>query len=108
MNLNQARAYAMSLPEASEEAHFEFTSFRIRGKIFASAPPDGAFLHVFVDEALRDPLIAANPEQFSALLWGAKVVGVKIKLPAARSSVELLLRESWKRKAPKKLVSLLP
>ena len=30
------RALALSFPEAAEEAHFEKTSFRVRGKIFAT------------------------------------------------------------------------
>ena len=45
VNLNDARRIAMSLPEVTEEPHFEYTSFRVKGKIFATAPPDGANLH---------------------------------------------------------------
>ncbi len=39
MNAQQARQLALALPQASEEPHFDFTSFRIGGKIFATMPP---------------------------------------------------------------------
>jgi hypothetical protein len=104
VKLEQARAYARSLPEATEEPHFESTSFRVRGKIFATAPPGGEHLHVFVDEEQRAPLIAAEPETFQALHWGSKVVGVKVTLATAgTAAVHRLLLQGWKRKAPKHL-----
>ena len=104
MKLQQARKYALSLPETTEEPHFEYTSFRVRGKIFATAPPDGQHLHIFVDEDQRAPLIAENPEAFAALHWGAKVVGVRVVLFNANvESVKRLLMQSWTRKAPKRL-----
>jgi hypothetical protein len=108
MKLSQARAYALSLPEANEEPHFHLTSFRVRGKIFATAPPGEKYLHIFVDEDLRSPLIAAHPDAYESLTWGAKVVGVRVTLTrAADGTVCRLLRESWKRKAPKRLVAAL-
>ncbi len=58
MKLAAVRAFALWLPEATEEAHFELTSFRIRGKVFATAPADGDYVNIFVDEELRAPLIA--------------------------------------------------
>jgi len=36
------------MPEVTEEPHFAYTSFRVKGKIFATAPPDGEHLHIFV------------------------------------------------------------
>ncbi|MDB5871234.1 MAG: hypothetical protein JWQ07_676 [Ramlibacter sp.] len=104
MKLQQARKFALSLPEATEEPHFEYTSFRVNGKIFATVPPDEKHLHVFVEEEQRAPLIAAEPETFEALHWGAKVVGVRIALADAKTdTVERLLLQSWTRKAPKRL-----
>ena len=104
VKLQRARSYALSLPETSEEPHFEYSSFRVRGKIFATVPPNGEQLHIFVDEEERDPLIEAEPEVFEALHWGAKVVGVKVTLAHANArTVNHLLLQSWKRKAPKRL-----
>ena len=49
------RAFALSLPATTEEPHFDMSSFRVRGKIFATVPPDGEHLHVFVDEGRSTP-----------------------------------------------------
>ncbi len=106
MNSRQARKYAMSLPETTEEPHFEYASFRVRGKIFATIPPGGAYLHIFVDEDQRAPHIAAQPETYAALHWGAKVVGVRVVLARANAdTVKRLLRQSWLRKAPKRIAA---
>ena len=48
-SLERARAFALSLPEATEEPHHDMSSFRVRGKIFATVPPDGEHLHVYLD-----------------------------------------------------------
>ncbi len=104
MNLAQARKIALALPEATEAPHFDMTSFRVAGKIFATAPSSGTHLHIFVDEDLRAPHIAADPGTYAPLPWGAKVVGVKIKLAsAAPATVKELLHQSWRRKAPARL-----
>ena len=106
MKLQQARKYALSLPETTEEPHFESTSFRVRGKIFATAPPEGTHLHIFVPEEQRAPHLAAAPAVFEALHWGSKVVGVRIALAQANPrTVKLLLLQSWKRKATKGLAA---
>ena len=49
MKLAQVRRFAMSLPDVTEEPHFNYTSFRVGGRIFATVPPEGEHLHVFVE-----------------------------------------------------------
>lgn len=108
MKLQQARKFALSLPETTEEPHFEYASLRVRGKIFATVPPVGDFMHIFVDEDQRALLMAAYPDIYSALHWGAKVVGVSVLLaPADAETVKCLLKQSWMRKAPKRLAAAL-
>jgi hypothetical protein len=108
LKLAQARKFALSLPEATEQPHFEYTSFRVNGKIFATAPPSGEHLHVFVEEEQRAPLIAAEPEVYTALHWGSKVVGIRVTLAHVNTgAVNRLLLASWTRKAPKRLVTSL-
>src|ERR1700730_4103797 len=106
VKLQHVRNFALSLPEVTEEPHFEYTSFRVKGKIFATAPPSEEHLHIFVEEEHRAPLIAAEPEVFESLHWGSKVVGVRVTLAnASTGTVECLLIESWARKAPKRLAA---
>jgi hypothetical protein len=104
MTLAQVRRFAMSLPEVTEEPHFEYTSFRVRGKIIATAPPDGEFLHVFVADEARDLALTAEPEFLEKLLWGGTVRGLRVDLGKAKPTVvNELVREAWLRRAPKRL-----
>ncbi len=106
MKLARVRRFALSLPATTEAPHFHFTSFRVAGKIFATAPPDGEHLHVFVDEAERALALAVDPDFLAPLTWGRRVVGLRIALATARPAVvETLVRQSWTRKAPKRLLA---
>jgi hypothetical protein len=104
VTLDEARRFSLSLPEASEEPHFDMSSLRVRGKIFATIPPDEARLHVFVDEGETTAAIAEDPAAFEELWWGKQRRGVRVNLAAADAGrVFELLEDSWRRKAPKRL-----
>ena len=106
VTLARVRALALGLPGTTEQPHFDMTSFRVRGKIFATVPPDEQHLHVFVDEAESQACVAENPAAFEPLLWGSKPRGVRVNLAAAAADrVGELLEESWRRKAPAALVA---
>ncbi len=82
------------------------TSFRVMGKIFATAPPDETRLHVFVDAAEIEATVAEAPGAFESLSWGQQVRGLRVLLAAAPDDrVRELLAQSWRRKAPKRLVA---
>ena len=106
MKLEEARRFAMSLPGANEQPHFEKSSFRVGGKIFATVPEGGRHLHVFVDEHEARASVADDPSVFEALRWGKKLAGLRIDLRFAdRETVFELLEESWRRRAPKRLIA---
>ena len=106
MKLEAARRIALALPEAAEAPHFDFTSFRVRGKIFATSPPGGEFLHVFVDESERERALELHPEFVEKLWWGKKVVGLRVALiKADTKAVKSWLENAWRRKAPKALLA---
>ncbi len=106
MTLQQVREFALSLPETVEAPHFYLTSFRVRGKIFATAPLDGEYLHLFVADPDRDAALAAEPDFLEELRWGKRIGGVKAILAGAKTPVvnRLLLR-AWENKAPKRLLT---
>jgi hypothetical protein len=105
-DLERARRFALSLPGVTEEPHFDMSSFRVRGKIFATVPEDEAHLHVFVDEPEIEASVAENPAAFEPLRWGQKIRGLRIRLaPAADGRVRELIEEAWRRKAPRRLVA---
>ncbi|HEY2313180.1 MAG TPA: MmcQ/YjbR family DNA-binding protein [Streptosporangiaceae bacterium] len=110
-DLSQAREFALSLPGTSEEPHFDMTSFRVKGKIFATAPADETRLHVFVDESevaatVAEQARAGLPRAFEALVWGQRVRGLRVLLAAAPDDrVRELLAEAWRRKAGRRLAA---
>lgn len=106
MTLAQARKIALAFPESVEAPHFEYTSFRVKGKIFATAPPGGGFLHVFVGEEERRAALAAEGAALEELEWGARVVGLRVTLAKAPAGlVRHLLELAWTARAPKTVVA---
>jgi hypothetical protein len=94
------------MPGATEEPHFDMSSFRVRGKIFATVPPDGSHLHVFVDEAEVQAAVAEDPAAFEPLRWGQRIRGLRIRLAVAPAErVAELIEESWRRKASARLIA---
>ena len=87
MKIDPVRKYAMSLEAVTEEPHHNYSSFRVRGKIFVTIPPDEEFIHVFVGEEDREPALAMYPDFIEKLFWGAKVLGLRVSLPAANAAV---------------------
>ena len=106
VTLELVRALALTLPGATEEPHFDMVSFRVRGKIFATVPPDELHLHLFIDAAETEACVAEDPGAFEPLLWGGKPRGLRVSIPAAAPDrIRELLEESWRRKAPAKLIA---
>jgi len=107
VNIREARRLALALPEATEEPHFDRASFRVKGKIFATAAPDGASLNIFVDDQTCDVMAAVDAKAYEILKWG-KSPYLHVHLAAAKArDVDVLLRAAWERKAPKKLLAQL-
>ena len=102
MTLPEVRSLAMKLLGSTESPHHRYTSFRVRGRIYATAPTEGGSLHVFVDEEDRDRMLRLHPATYQKLGWGRKVVGLRVDLASARpDDVQALLRAAWQRKLPK-------
>jgi hypothetical protein len=82
------------------------TSFRVAGKIFATLPPEGGRLHVFLDDDDITASCAEFPAAVEELWWGAKRRGCRVVLRNATTAmVRELLTESWRRRAPKKVLA---
>jgi hypothetical protein len=105
MTPDAVRALALALPEATEAPHFQYASFRVRGKIFATMPPAGDALHLFLAETAREQALALHGAFVDKLSWGGKVVGVRVALAGADAKVvRALLARAWEAKAPKALL----
>jgi len=102
MKIEQVRAYALSLADVVEAPHHHFSSFRVGGKIFVTVPPDELSLHVFVAEEQRELALLLAPECVEKLLWGGKVVGLRLHLAKAKPTlIKQLLKQAWETKSQK-------
>ncbi len=99
MTLSEVRDLAMNLHGSTESPHHRYTSFRVRGRIYATAPLDGGALHVFLDEEERDRMLLLRPDACIKLGWGRKTVGLRVDLELVEPEVvRELLRAAWRRK----------
>lgn len=103
MTGDEARSLALGLPEVTEEPHHELSSFRVRGKIFATVP-DGTHLRVLVGESEILAAVAQDPDTFAPFFWGKRLACMVVDLGRADpDQLGELLTEAWLRKAPKSL-----
>src|SRR3954451_24142523 len=110
MRLADARKFALSLPETTEQPHFQAASFRVRGKIFATVPPGGKQLRIFVEPAEVEALLAEDASTYEPVIWGKRAVpgAVCVNLGAATpAQVRELLEEAWRMRAPKRAIQAL-
>lgn len=102
--LDEARAIALALPEATEIPHHEMMSFRVRGKIFATVP-DAQHVRALVDEEETRALAASEPGVYAEMYWGKRLACVQIALASVTpEALREVLADAWRRKAPKRLV----
>ncbi len=101
IRLSTVRRLALSLPEATESPHFDMVSFRVHNKIFATVPPEGDRVHVFLDGDEVAAYCAEFPAAVGELWWGKKLSGCRVELATADVSLMTeLLALAWRRKAP--------
>ena len=107
MRLDTARRFALSLPETTEEPHFDMSSFRVKGKIFCTIPPGGKTLHLYAGLDEVRALLAENPGAFEKIIWGkGESDWVRVHLPKADGAhVKELLEDAWRAKAPKRVLA---
>jgi hypothetical protein len=87
MKLSQVRNQALALEAVTEEPHHDYSSFRVRGKIFITVPPEGEHVHVFIPGEKQDEAVALYPSFIEKLFWGSKALGVRVNLALASPAV---------------------
>jgi hypothetical protein len=103
VDIDTARRLALALPEATEQDHHGFPSFRVAGRIFATLPDD-AHLRIMLGPEQTAEAVARFSEAVQELHWGRRLRGVTVLLPAAPAdAVEELLADAWQAKAPARL-----
>lgn len=102
-SMDEVRSWALSLPECTEEPHHHISSFRVRGKIFATIP-DALHVRMMVDEHAILAAAASEPDTCQPVTWGSRLSCVAVEVERAPSElIHELLVEAWLRKAPASL-----
>ena len=95
---------ALSLPEATEGAHFGIRDFRVRGKIFMTLPgPDFCVLKLTPDQ--QQLAMATLPQHIEPVPggWGLKGSTRLLHHSADAQAVRTLVRRAWRNVAPKSI-----
>ena len=103
MRMDTVRRHALSLPDTTEAPHHDFSSFRVKGRIFVSVPPGDEFIHVFLADDDRELALAMYPGWAEKLMWGAKALGVRVTLAKADApAVKALVRKAFDTRVAKR------
>lgn len=94
------------LPEVEESTWFNTPALKVRGKAFARLREDGETLVVMIDFMEREALTQENPDVYFFTDHYADYPAMLIRLERVdEQELRELLIESWRRKAPKRLLT---
>ena len=99
----------MALPEAEEILTWETDiTFRVRGKIFAIGGEGADRVSIKAGLETQSELIDLDPETFASSAYVGRFGWVTVDLGRVEPSLLAnLLREAWRRTAPKRLAATL-
>jgi hypothetical protein len=106
---DDVRRIAMALPEAEEILTWETDiTFRIRGKIFAIGGEGADRVSIKAGLETQSELIDLDPETFASSAYVGRFGWVTVDLGRVEPGLLAnLLREAWRRTAPKRLAATL-
>jgi hypothetical protein len=100
---DEARAVALSMPEAVEQNHHGRPSFRVGGKIFATLWNEDR-MNVMLDEDGIFTAVERAPDCCDQVWWGTKLAGVAVTLSRVDPEfLRELLSDAWEEKASRPL-----
>lgn len=100
ITIGDVRREALALPEVTEQPHHDMTSFRVRGRIFATVP-DTEHLRIMLDEHEIRAAVSENPRSFHEFYWGKRLACLVVDLgDVTAPRIRELLTEAWLGKAP--------
>jgi len=115
--VERLRAICLALPETNEVEAWGEPTFRVKGKIFAMHASSGThhsperpavwILSVSVEQ---DFVVRARPERYfkPPYVGPSGWIGAWLDQNPPWNEIEELLRDGWRRRAPKKIAALLP
>jgi hypothetical protein len=109
MTFDDVRRLALTLPEAEERLTWDTDiTFRVRDRIFAIGGEGATHVSVKAGLETQAELIEIDPETFAKSAYVGRFGWVTVDLGRVdQALLEGLLREAWRRTAPKKLAASL-
>lgn len=114
--LDRLRAICLALPETTEVAAWGEPTFRVKGKIFAMHASAGTHhgagrpaVWILSVSMEQDLVLRARPDRYfkPPYVGPSGWIGAWLDRNPPWSEIEELLRDGWRRRAPKKLAALL-
>jgi hypothetical protein len=102
---DDVRRIALALPEGEERITWDVDiTFRVRDKIFAMGGPDGTHVSIKSFPDRQAELVDLDPETFAPSAYVGRFGWVTVDLARVEPLLlEDLIRDAWRRTAPKKL-----
>ena len=108
-DVEHVRRLALAQPEAQETPHFDRTSFRVRGKIFATLREGEPGVNLALPPEVAAGLLDTEAAAVTPIAWGAVRGWVRVDLTVVRPGLlERLIPAAWGRVAPKALLGRVP
>ncbi len=93
------------MPEAEEIETWGEPTFRVRGRIFAMASPEGKSASVKASLDDQAGLCAMDPKTFSPSAYTGRFGWVRVRLAGLSDDMGLrIIKNAWERSAPRRLV----
>lgn len=108
-NFEDVRRIALALPEAEERLTWDVDiTFRVRDRIFAIGGEGATSVSIKASPETQAELLDLDPTTFARSAYVGRFGWVTVDLGRVDPALlESLLREAWRRTAPKKLASTL-
>jgi predicted DNA-binding protein (MmcQ/YjbR family) len=106
---DDVRRIALALPEAEERLTWEVDiTFRVRDKIFAMGGDEASHVSIKASPERQAELVDLDPETFAPSAYVGRFGWVTVDLARVDEPfLEDLIRDAWRRTAPKKLAATL-
>jgi hypothetical protein len=105
LTAREVRRLALALPEAEEHRHWGKSSFRVRGRIFATLEPQGKLAVLRLSRGEQDVLGQAQPGVFKTTpLAHQGWTGIELQRVDPWLFEELMIG-AWRRLAPRRAIA---
>ena len=106
--LDRLRAICLALPEAAERETWGHATFRVRDKIFAMGGEGATHASIKASPERQAELVDLDPKTFAPSAYVGRFGWVTVDLARVDTPLlEDLIRDAWRRTAPKRLAATL-